>query len=322
MFESVYDKEEEKMSIRNIQSWLLSGDVAIQFQTERDLLSVDTSELEILQKSISTSGWGKLFLQKQDNETRKWGNGLYGPKWISTHYTLLDLRNIGIHPDTLQYKESAELLLDEMWFDKGKVRKDRWRDLCVSGMFLHICCYAKIESNKIYEIVDYLIDKHYKDGGWNCMWEVGHTHSSLHTTLSVLEGIRDYEENGYTYRLDELLQQRSEAHEFILKHRLYKSDKTGNIISNSFIMLSFPGRWFYNILSCLDYFQSIDFPYDERMQDAIDVLNKKRRKNGKWPVQYKKSGLVHFDMEKTGSDSRWNTLRALRVLKKYGNSFS
>jgi hypothetical protein len=58
------------------------------------------------------------------------------------------------------------------------------------------------------------------------------------------------------------------------------------------------------------------------MQDAIDVLNKKRRKNGKWPVQYKKSGLVHFDMEKTGSDSRWNTLRALRVLKKYGNSFS
>jgi len=186
-------------------------------------------------------------------------------------------------------------------------------------MFLHICCYAKIKSDKIYEIVDYLIDKHYADGGWNCMWYEGHTHSSLHTTLSVLEGIHDYKENGYTYRLDELLQQRSEAHEFILKHRLYKSDKTGNIITNSFTMLSFPGRWFYNILRCLDYFQSIDLPYDERMLDAINVLLKKRRKNGKWPVQYKKSGLVHFDMEKTGSDSRWNTLRALKVLKKYGD---
>ncbi len=308
----------EEYNINEIISWLLSGDTAIQFQTKRDLLAANKKELETLQKHISTKGWGKTFLQKRDNETGKWGNGLYGPKWISTHYTLLDLREIGIHPETAQYIESAELLLDELWFNNGKVRKDRWQDLCVTGMFLHICCYAKIKSDKIYEIVDYLIDKHYEDGGWNCMWEAGHTHSSLHTTLSVLEGIHDYEENGYTYRLDELLQQRSEAHEFILKHRLYKSDKTGNIISNSFIMLSFPGRWFYNILRCLDFFQSIDLPYDERMLDAINVLHKKRRKNGKWPVQHKKSGLVHFDMEKTGSDSRWNTLRALRVLKKYG----
>ncbi len=301
-----------------IISWLLSGDIAIQFQTKRDLLSADKKVLATLQKRISTEGWGKVFLQKRDCKTGKWGNGFYGPKWISTHYTLLDLRSIGIHPETQQYKESAEILLDKLWYNKGKVRKDRWQDVCVSGMFLHICCYAKITSDKIFEIVDYLIDKHYKDGGWNCMWEAGHTHSSLHTTLSVLEGICDYDKNGYEYRLDELLQLRDKAHEVILKHRLYKSDKTGKIIKNNFIMLSFPGRWFYNILRCLDYFQSIDLPYDERMQDAIDVLNKKRRKNGKWPVQHKISGLVHFDMEKTGSDSRWNTLRALRVLKKYG----
>jgi len=307
--------------MKNIILWLLSGDIAIQFQAKRDLFSTQTNELETLQKRIATMGWGKAFLQKRDNKTAKWGNGLYGPKWISTHYTLLDLRNIGIHPETPQYKESADLLLDKLWFNKGKVRKDRWQDLCVSGMFLHICCYAKIKSDKIYEIVDYLIDKHYNDGGWNCMWEAGHIHSSLHTTLSVLEGICDYERNGYEYRLDELLKLRKEAHEFILIHRLFKSDKTGEIIKNNFIMLSFPSRWFYNILRCLDYFQSIDLPYDERMQDAIDILYKKRRKNGKWPVQHKISGLVHFDMEKTGSDSRWNTLRALRVLKKYGDQF-
>ncbi len=313
------DVKGEKEKMKKIISWLLSSDTAIQFQTKRDLLSTDINELEALQKCISTQGWGKTYLQKRDDKTGKWGNGLYGPKWISTHYTLLDLRNIGIHPETPQYKESAELLLDELWFNKGKVRKDRWQDVCVSGMFLHICCYAKIKSDKIYEIVDYLIEKHFEDGGWNCMWQAGHTHSSLHTTLSVLEGILDYERNGYEYRLDELLQQREEAHEFILRHHLYKSDKTGKVIKSSFTMLSFPSRWYYNILRCLDYFQSVDLPYDERMQDAIDVLNRKRRKNGRWPVQHKIPGFVHFDMEKPGSDSRWNTLRALRVLKKYGN---
>jgi len=308
--------------MNKIISWLLSGDTAIQFQAKRDLLTTKANELEILQKRISSEGWGKTYLQKRDNSTGQWGNGWYSPKWISTHYTLLDLRNIGIHHTTIEYQESAKFLLDELWFNKGKVRKDRWQDLCITGMLLHICCYAKIKSEKIYEIVDYLLDKHYTDGGWNCMWHSGHSHSSLHTTLSVLEGILDYERNGYEYRLNELLQQRRQAHEFILSHRLFKSDKTGKVIRKSFTMLSFPGRWYYNILRCLDYFQSINLPYDERMLDAIDVLNKKQRGNGRWPVQHKIAGLVHFDMEKTGSDSRWNTLGALRVLKKYGSSAS
>ena len=300
-------------------SWLLSGDISIQFQTQRDLLNADKIDFEKLQKRIAKEGWGKAFLSKRNSKTGQWGNGWYSPKWISTHYTLLELKSIGIHPETPEYKLSAELLLENMWFNQGKVRKNRWQDMCVAGMHLGICCYSKIDSPKIYEIIDYILERHYSDGGWNCMWYAGHIHSSLHTTLSVLEGICEYERNGFEYRLEELKLQQKEAHEFILKHRLYKSDKTGKIIKHNFTMLSFPGRWYYNILRCLDYFCSIDFPFDERMQDAIDLLIKKRKKNGRWPSQYKIPGLVHFDMEKSGSDSRWNTLKAMRVLGKYEN---
>ena len=82
------------------------------------------------------------------------------------------------------------------------------------------------------------------------------------------------------------------------------------------LMLSYPGRWKYDILRCLDYFQSINAEYDSRLDPAIDIIIKKRR-NNKWPLQQKYSGLIHFDMEKPGHESRWNTLRALRVLKKY-----
>lgn len=83
-------------------------------------------------------------------------------------------------------------------------------------------------------------------------------------------------------------------------------------------MLSYPSRWKYDILRALDYFRDAAVPYDPRMQDALDVLLSKRRKDGRWPVQAKHPGQTHFDMEQTGQPSRWNTLRALRVLGAFG----
>ena len=103
-----------------------------------------------------------------------------------------------------------------------------------------------------------------------------------------------------------------------MQHRLYKSDRTGKIIHPRFLMLSYPTRWFYDILRSLDYFRDADVGYDPRMQDALDVLTTKRRKDGAWPLQAKHPGQTHFDMENPGQPSRWNTLRSLRVLKHFG----
>ena len=82
-------------------------------------------------------------------------------------------------------------------------------------------------------------------------------------------------------------------------------------------MLSFPTRWKYDILRALDYFSKREVPYDKRMDDAINIIKNKQRKDGTWPTQNKHPGLVHFDYEKTGAPSRINTLRALRVLNYY-----
>jgi len=169
-------------------------------------------------------------------------------------------------------------------------------------------------------VVDCLIEHQMTDGGFNCrINRSGAVHSSLHTTISVLEGFLEYKKNSYSYRIAELEKIAAEAREFILMHRLYKSDKTGEIIHKRFTMLSYPSRWYYDILRALVYFQDAGVDYDPRMQDAVDVLMKKRRKkDGTFPVQAKHTGKVHFDMEKTGGPSRWNTLRVLRVLKHFG----
>ncbi|HZJ19275.1 MAG TPA: hypothetical protein VFD35_02840 [Pricia sp.] len=117
--------------------------------------------------------------------------------------------------------------------------------------------------------------------------------------------------------MDEVQNAIRSSQEFILLHQFYISDRTGKIINNDFLRLSYPRRWRYDILSALDYFQYAKVLWDERMQHAIDILLKKRNKNGTWNVQEKHPGQIHFDMEKAGKPSRWNTLRAMRVLKCY-----
>jgi hypothetical protein len=157
-----------------------------------------------------------------------------------------------------------------------------------------------------------------KDGGFICQLNrSGANHSSLHSTTSLAEGIQEYLRNGYSYRAEELHEAELNCREFILQHRLYLSDRTGKIIRKEFLQLPYPWRWKFNILRGLEYFRNAGVNYDERMAPAIEVLVSKRRKDNRWNLNAKHAGQTHFDMEKPGSPSRWNTLNALRVLKHF-----
>lgn len=301
---------------QNLVEWLLEGDPAVKYQTKRDLLECLDRETTRMQTEIATHGWGKQLLDLRNPETKMWGNGMYSPKWISTHYTLLQLKEMGIAPTNPLYLESSRLLLEQEW--PKKPWKNNWHpDLCVIAMVVSICCYCRIDSPKINECIDYILEKQFPDGGWNCSWDRGAEKSSIHTTLSVLEAFRDYKAAGYTYRLSQIQAAVPEGEEFLLRKRLFRSERTGEVIHKSLLMLSYPCRWKYDILRCLDYFQSVRRDYDPRMEEALEIIISKRKKDGFWPVQQKHSGLVHFDMEQTGGASRWNTLRVLRVLKHY-----
>ena len=246
-----------------------------------------------------------------------WGRDFYAVKWVSTHYTLLDLRNLGIMP---QHSILAVLntLLDGYIAPDGGIghsRKAKVSDVCINGMFLNYASYFGAPEGKMHSIVDFLCSMQMKDGGFNCRSAA--VHSSLHTTLSVLEGMTEYLNNGYTYRAADIRKIIPQSVEFILLHRLYKSDHTGEIISRAFMTPVYPPRWKYDILRALDYMRYSQIPYDPRMRDALDAISAKRKKDGRWNNYAGYSGKVHFDMEPAGAPGRWNTLRALRVLKYY-----
>lgn len=298
-----------------IMAWLLDSDVAIQYQVHRDLLDTERPDL---QQRIATEGWGARFLsQRQPNG--HWGRGFYAPKWISSHYTLLDLKHLALPRDNTAVQETIQLILNHRKAADGGVNPGKTiknSDVCVNGMFLNYAAYFQTPESDLHSIVDFLISTQMPDGGFNCQSNrQGAVHSSLHSTISVLEGIREYAAQGYCYRLADLLTIEAEAREFLLIHRLFRSDHTGEIIHPRFLRLSYPSRWFYDILRALAYWPGSGAAYDERLADALAVLQKKRRKDGKWPLQARHPGEVHFHMEPSRQPSRWNTLRALRVLR-------
>ena len=299
-----------------IISWLLDGDPSIQFQTYRDLLGQNKKQL---QSKIDKEGWGAQLLSKQ-NKNGHWGKAFYQPKWTSTHYTLLDLRNLCISPTLKQIQTLIKSILKKE-MNHEYVRKYEMtvnKDICINGMVLNYASYFNSDVEDLKPLVNYLLANQMADGGFNCQsTRKGSVHSSLHTTLSVLEGIYEFRKNGYGYKEKELIGIEKQCIEFILQHRLYKSDKTGKIINPSFTRFPYPPRWKYDILRCLDFFQYANITYDERMSDALNLLISKRKSTGFWNLNAKYPGEVHFDMEKAGQPSRWNTLRALRVLKHF-----
>ncbi|OGC38834.1 hypothetical protein A2Y85_05305 [candidate division WOR-3 bacterium RBG_13_43_14] len=305
--------------------WLLKGDVSIQHQVHRDLLRSDAKILLKLQNKIAKQGWGARFLSKQRADGH-WGRGFYQPKWTSTHYTLLDLKNIGLPSTNEQARKSTCMIFDQAIGPDGGINysntpatRRRGSDLCIDGMVLNIASYFRVMHAQLKVIINLLLSKQMKDGGWNCAWHYGAVHSSLHTTISVLEGFLEYRNTGSNYQIENILKAEKKAVEFILKHYLCKSHRTGEIIDAKMLMLSYPSRWRYDVLRALDYLQFAEIKFDARMRFALEVILKKQAQNGKWPLQMKHTGAVHFDMEKIGQSSRWNTLRVLRVMQFYSD---
>ena len=303
----------------NTIKWLLSGDLAVQYQTHRDLLHSQVSLQRKLQARIEKEGWGARFLSEQ-KKNGHWGRGFYHPKWISTHYTLLDLKNIGLPQDNISARNSIRMIFEQAIGQDGgvnfsKTLKDS--DVCVNGMVVNFAAYFRMMGKNLDSLIDFLLATQMRDGGWNCEHHHGAIHSSLHTTISVLEGLLEYKKAGGKHRINEIEDAEVKGIEFILIHKLYQSHRTGKIIDKKMLMLSYPSRWHYDILRALDYFQAARIEYDSRMDPAIEILLKKRRRDRRWPVQMKHPGQVHFDMEATGQPSRWNTLRALRVLNQF-----
>ncbi|MCP4201433.1 MAG: hypothetical protein GY769_05800 [bacterium] len=269
------------------------------------------------QRRVATEGWGARLLALQDPEGT-WAGRMYSPKWISTTYTMLLLRDLGLPPGNRQARRACELLLDRGLYRDGGIGFGWGRsETCVTGMVLSILSWFRFDDQRLDIIASRLLEEQMADGGWNCQRPQGATHSSMNTTILALEGLLYYERHRAreARELGVVRAAQRRGREFLLAHRLFRSHRTGEVIKRDFLRLAFPPQWHFDILRALDYFRSVDAPRDTRLGDAIGLLRSKRRHDGRWILEYRYRARYWFQMESIRRSSRWNTLRALRVLR-------
>ncbi|HYM35603.1 MAG TPA: hypothetical protein VET48_09420 [Steroidobacteraceae bacterium] len=303
------------------QQWLLQGDPAIRWQVLCDLTSASTKRIKQERRKVASEGWGARLLKMQD-AAGTWGRGLYTPKWTSTTYTMLLLRDFGLPHSHPQAQRACALLLDKGLRGDGGINfgKHDESETCITGMVLSILSHFRYRGPSVDTVVEHLLAEQMPDGGWNCRRSRGATHSSMNTTISALEALHQYEIN-FRRKLRDVRAAQERAREFLLIHSLFRSHRTGKVIRPEFMRLVYPPRWHFDILRALDYFRAVSAPRDRRLSDAIEVVRKARRADGLWSIDYQYAGPTHFQLEKRGAPSRWNTLRAMRVLKWWEGNF-
>jgi hypothetical protein len=300
-----------------VVEWLLAGDVAVAHQTTRDLLHRTAPGLRA---RIATEGHGAALLAARRSDGH-WGRGFYQPKWTSTHYTLLELCDLGLPGDQPAAVESAALVLArEKGPDGGLDPSHRAAvsDACINGMGLRYASWFGAREEDLASLVDVLLARTVVDGGFNCRHRPPHAplaHSSLHTTVSVLEGFTSYLAAGHRHRREEVVAAQGTAVEFVLRHQLFRSERTGEVIREDFLVPHHPPRWHFDILRGLDCLAGAGVPPDPRMEAALEALLARRRRDGTWTARAW-PGRTHVPPDPPGR-SRWATLTALRVLERY-----
>ncbi len=300
--------------------WLLDSDPSIRWQALRDLTDVSEEQVAVERARVATEGWGAALLAKQAADGF-WGVGAPNPEWASLQALLL-LRDMGLDPASEQARRAVDRVRDNVRW-QGVLPQDaacHARPLfagevepCINGRVVAAGAYF---GQDVQGIVDRLLGEQMADGGWNCEQECGSTRGSFHTTICVLEGLLEHERASGGSAHVTAARERGQA--YVLERHLFRRRSGGAVIDPAWTQFSFPTGYHYDVLRGLEYLRSAGVKPDVRRAEAIDLVVSKRDAAGRWPLEQ-----VHPDQldaepgTEQGQPSRWNTLRASRVLDWY-----
>lgn len=300
--------------------WLLSSDPSIRWQAMQGLADAADDVVAAERSRVATEGWGARLLDLQ-RPNGGWSDHSAPQRLIETPdgsatYALVLLREMGLDPGSERARSAMALVRDNLThYEGGKPFFAGEVEPCINGRVLRLGAYFGATDD---ELPERLLGEQLDDGGWNCE-APSSRRSSFHTTICVLEGLLEYERaHGAAPRVTEA---RLRGQEYLLERRLFRSRSSGAVIDRGWTLFSFPTGWRYDVLRGLDYLRSAGVEPDERIAEALGLVEGHRGDDGRWPLQNPHPDQVPFDMgEAEGRPSRWNTLRALRVLRWAGLS--
>jgi hypothetical protein len=309
----------------SVIGWLLEGDPAIRWQVMRDLTGASAKEVAAERARVATVGAGARLLALQESDGR-WGGAAWNRGWSSTMHVLMLLRDLGLDPASEQARRAVGRVRHGVTWKgcgppqcDGNAFFDGEVEPCINGQVGAVGAYY---GEEVHGIVNRLLAEQLPDGGWNCEAANGSTRSSFNTTICVLEALLEYELAGAGN--PEVTEARLRGQEYLLERRLFRRRTTGEVIERdrkggaAWSRFAFPTWWHYDVLRGLDYLRRTGAAPDERMAEAIELVESKRDADGRWPLEAQYPGVMPVEMDEgAGRPSRWNTLRALRVLNWY-----
>jgi hypothetical protein len=303
--------------------WLLDSDPSVRWQAMRDLTDAPEEEVAAERARVATEGAGARLLALQAADGR-WAGAAWNRGWDSTMHVLSLLREMGLDPASTEARRAVGLVRDRVtWqgcgpegcdgnaFFTGEVEP------CINGQVAASGAYF---GQDVRGIVDWLLGEQLPDGGWNCEAANGSTRSSFNTTICVLEALLEHERA--VGSRPEVTEARFRGQEYLLERRLFRRRSTGEVIERdrkgdaAWTRFAFPTWWHYDVLRGLDYLCRAGIAADERVSEAIELVASKRDRDGRWPLETRYPGRMPVEVDEAlGRPSRWNTLRALRVLR-------
>ena len=297
-------------------NWLLDSDPAICWQVMSDLTDEAPEAIAAERLRVATEGWGAQLLAAQ-SPAGNWGAGR---KWdLITLNSLVVLKDLGLDPASKQARQMIDRVDKRLVFKPLNNRPYLHGETepCINGRILGLGSYFKEPNDAL---ANQLLGEQLEDGGWNCEAPKSRR-SSFHTTICVLEGLLEYKRAGC--KSAAVTKARKRAENYLLERRMFRSLRTGKVIDKRWLRFSFPMFWHYDVLRALDYLRSAGIKPDSRVREAIKIVIERRHQNGRWPQNLVHPEHIPLQMETdVGSASRWNTLRALRVLRWYNDSTS
>jgi hypothetical protein len=307
---------------RPVIGWLLESDPSIRWQVMRDLTGASAEEVAAERARVATEGAGARLLALQGADGR-WGGAAWSRGWNSTMHALMLLRDLGLDPASDQGRRAVELVSDQVtWKGCGPQECDGNPffagevEPCINGQVGAVGAYF---GQDVRGIVNRLLAEQLSDGGWNCEAANGSTRSSFNTTICVLDALLECELRVGTS--PEVTAARLRGQEYLLERRLFRRRSTGEVIERdrkggaAWTRCAFPTWWHYDVLRGLEYLRRAGVAPDERVAEAIDLVASKRDGDGRWPLEVRYPGEMPIEIDDgEGRPSRWNTLRALRVL--------
>ena len=318
--------------------WLLEPDnPSVTYLTLTEILGKPENNSQVKKSKIDIMKKGPVpkILAKQNDEGY-WGiaeDFYMRSKYKGTVWSLIILAELGADGRDERIKKTCEFLLkiSQDYESGGFSHRGNFNsggnhnDIipCLSGnMVWTMIRFGYLNDLRVQKAINWLI-KHqrYDDGiaqapeGWPYRYEkCWGTHTCHMGIVKTLKALAEIPPNKRSKSVNNTIEN---SVNYLFKHHLYKkSHDLSQVGHQDWIKFGFPRLWQTDALEMLEILINLDY-YDKRMQDAVDLIVNKQNNEGKWNMERTFNGRFQTSIEPKGKPSKWNTLKALKVLKRF-----